>query len=176
MNKEEIITASENVFKKFLETCSMINNEGMFTGPNGKWSVAENIQHLIISTNTTTLAYKLPKFLVRWIGGRPNRKSRTFDELKEKYYTKLSEGGRASGRFVPKPIEIKYGKQKLLDNWIKATTNYVKALTNKRNEEDLDNYLARHPLLGRITLRELCYFTVFHTQHHLNIIQKIYPA
>jgi hypothetical protein len=175
MNKEQIIKASENVFSQFWETCGKINEDALFVRQGGKWSVAENMQHLIISTNTTTLAYTLPKFLVKWVGGRPNRKSRTFDELKDRYYKKLSEGGRASGRFVPRPIEIKYGKQKLLDNWNKATLKYLSAVTNNRTEEDLDNYLARHPLLGRITLRELCYFTAFHTQHHLNSIQKNLP-
>ena len=172
MTKQEIITASENVFKQFSETCDAINDTGLFSRSDNKWSVAENIQHLIISTNTTALAYYLPKFLVKWIGGTPNRKSGSFDELKEKYYKKLSEGGRASGRFVPKPIEIKYGKQKLMSNWNKATLKYISALTNKRTDNDLDNYLARHPLLGRITLRELCYFTIFHTEHHLSSIQK----
>lgn len=173
MNKQEIITASENIFRQFSETCSRINDEALFARPSNKWSVAENIQHLVISTTTTTLAYSLPKFLVKWIGGTPNRKSRSYDELKEKYYKKLSEGGRASARFVPKPIEIKYGKQKLLNNWNKATVKYINALTSKRTEADLDNYLARHPLLGRITLRELCYFTVFHTEHHLKTIRAL---
>lgn len=172
MNKTEIITASENIFKQFTETCSAIDETAFFKKPENKWSVAENLQHLIISTNTTTLAYTLPKFLVRWVGGTPNRNSRTFDELKEKYYKKLSEGGKASGRFVPKPIEIKYGKIKLMANWQKATAKFIKALTGNRTETDLDNYLAKHPLLGRITLRELCYFTIVHTQHHLLSIQK----
>ena len=176
MTKQEIITASENIFNRFSQNCAHITDDIFFARPAGKWSVAENMQHLIISTNTTTLAYSLPKFVVKWVGGTPNRKSRTFDELKEKYYKKLSEGGRASARFVPKPIEIKYGKQKLLNNWNKATVKYIHALTGKRTEADLDNYLARHPLLGRITLRELCYFTIFHTQHHLNSIQKVSPT
>ncbi len=173
MNKQEIITTSENIFNRFSQTCAHFTDDIFFARLAGKWSVAENMQHLIISTNTTTLAYSLPKFVVKWVGGTPNRKSRTFDELKEKYYKKLSEGGRASARFVPKPIEIKYGKQKLLNNWNKTTVKYINALTGKRTEADLDNYLVRHPLLGRITLRELCYFTIFHTQHHLSSIQKI---
>jgi len=172
MTKTEIITAAEDAFKQFSETGSNINESMLFKRPGDKWSAAEHMQHLIISTNTTTLAYTLPKFLVRWVGGTPNRPSKTYDELKEKYYKKLSEGGKASGRFVPKPIEIKYGKQKLLSNWQKATEKFIKALNNNRTENDLDSYLARHPLLGRITLRELCYFTIFHTQHHLHSIQK----
>ena len=96
MTKTEIITASENIFNQLSATCSSIEETGLFKRPEKKWSVAENIQHLIISTNTTTLAYSLPKFLVKWIGGTPNRSSRSFDELKEKYYKKLSDGGKAS--------------------------------------------------------------------------------
>ncbi|MEP7237100.1 MAG: DinB family protein [Ferruginibacter sp.] len=172
MNKTEIISAAENIFKQFSEACISMEEPVLFKRPENKWSGAENIQHLIISTNTTTLAYALPRFLVRWIGGTPNRISRTFEDVKAKYYKKLSEGGRASGRFVPKPIEIKYGKQKLLDNWSKATAKFIKALEKNRSEKDLDNYLVKHPLLGRITLRELCYFTIFHTEHHLHSIQK----
>src|SRR6187455_3023806 len=173
MNKQEIIRASENIFKQFSETCSTISDTVLFARPVEKWSVAENMQHLIISTNMTTLAWRLPKFIVRWIGGKPNRDSRTYEELKEKYYKKLSEGGRASGRFIPKPIEVKYGKQKLLQNWNSATKTYISFLTARRTEADLDDYLAKHPLLGRVTLRELCYFTIFHTEHHLNSIHKI---
>jgi DinB superfamily len=172
MTKTEIITAAENIFNQFSETSSSIDESQLFKRPQNKWSAAENIQHLIISTNTTSLAFWLPKFLVRWIGGTPNRASRTFDEVKDKYYKKLSEGGKASGRFVPKPIEIKYGKQKLIDNWNKASAKFIQALIKNRSEKDLDGYLVKHPLLGRITLRELCYFTIFHTQHHLQSIQK----
>lgn len=172
MNKNEIITASENMFKQFSATCNGIDETGFFKRPGSKWSVAENVQHLIVSTNTSALAYFLPRFLVRLIGGTPNRDSRTYEELKDKYYKKLSEGGQASGRFVPKPIDLKYGKQPLLDNWEKATAKYIRSLAANRSEKDLDSYLVKHPLLGRITLRELCYFTIFHTEHHLHSITK----
>lgn len=172
MTKTEIITAAVNVFNRLTDACKSMDEALLFKRPPGKWSAAENVQHLIISTNTTTLAYRLPKFLVKWIGGTPNRNSRTYQEVKDKYYKKLSEGGRASARFVPKPIEIKFGKQRLLQNWKTATEKFIKALDKNNPEKDLDSYLVKHPLLGRITLRELCYFTIFHTEHHLQSIQK----
>ena len=100
MTKTEIISAAENMFKRFSDACYTMEETRLFKRPENKWSAAENKQHLIISTNTTTLAYGLPRFLVRWIGGTPNRVSRTYDEVKDKYYKKLSEGGRASGRFA----------------------------------------------------------------------------
>ncbi|MFM6926121.1 MAG: DinB family protein [Ferruginibacter sp.] len=173
MTKTEIINATEKIFLQFTDVCNSMDQALLFTNPGEKWSAAANIQHLIISTNMTTLAYRLPKFIVRLVGGKPNRTSRSYDELKEKYYKKLAEGGRASGRFVPKPIQIKYGKEKLMRDWKNSTTAFLLALSKNRTEQDLDNYLAKHPLLGRITLRELCYFTIFHTEHHLQAIHKI---
>jgi hypothetical protein len=59
-----------------------------------------------------------------------------------------------------------------MHNWNKVTTRHIAAIQKNRTEDDLDNYLVKHPLLGRITLRELCYFTIYHTQHHLNIISS----
>ena len=38
---------------------------------------------------------------------------------------------------------------------------------------DLDRYLLPHPLLGKITLREMLYFTTFHIQHHQQTIENL---
>ena len=173
MTKPEIIAAAGTIFSRFSEEIKNTNEALMFTKPTDKWSVAENVQHLIISTNATALAFWLPRFLVQWLGGTANRPSRTFDELQEKYYKKLSDGGVASARFVPKPISLNYGKKKLMSNWHKACSKFITALQKNRTEKDLDAYLVKHPLLGRITLRELCYFSIFHTEHHLLGIKKI---
>ena len=87
-----------------------------------------------------------------------------------KYKKKLEEGGTASARFIPKPLPVATTKEKIMSSWNKAAEKFITALENNRTEKDLDNYLVKHPLLGRITLRELCYFTIYHTQHHQNII------
>ena len=175
MKKEEIIKAAEKVFSAFTHYCNSVNENTFFEKPSVKWSVAENMQHLIVATNTSTLAFSLPKFLVRWAGGTPNRKSRTYEELVAKYKNKLAEGGAASGRFVPKPMKLSFGKQKLMMRWNSAALKHIDAIKKIKTEDELDNYLVKHPLLGRITLRELCYFTIYHTEHHLNIISAISP-
>ena len=173
MNKATIVTELQNVNHLFSETCYGINEKLFFEKPGGKWSVAENIRHLILSTGTTLLAFNLPKVLVRWIGGKSNRASRSFDELLARYNKKLDEGGKASSRYVPKPLSVRSGKSGILDKWNKVTSKLIHALNSKNTEEDLDKYIVTHPLLGRITLRELCYFTIFHTRHHLDSITKM---
>lgn len=172
MTKDQIIAAADHIFTALAAKCRNVEEGLFFEREPGKWSVAENLQHLIISTNTSTLAYSLPKFLVKWIGGRDNPHGATYEELAARYFAKLDEGAKASGRYVPEPVEVKYGKDRLLKNWEKATLKFISALEHNRTEADLDEYFVKHPLLGRISLRELGYFTIFHTEHHLRTIEK----
>ena len=97
MNKSEIIVASNKIFGEFSDYCLNISDAVFFKQPADKWSVAQNVDHIIISTKQTKLAYLLPKFIVRLYTGKPNRPSRSYDELVVKYKLKLENGGRASG-------------------------------------------------------------------------------
>ena len=100
MTKEEIIEQTSTQFEKIKSITTTMDDAFFFTKPSNKWSVADNVKHLLISTNISALAFWLPKFLVRWIGGTPNRPSKTFEELVNKYTLKLAEGGVAKSIFV----------------------------------------------------------------------------
>jgi len=169
---EQIFSLSEKSFRQLLEYCENVSSDKFFAQPADKWSIAQNVQHLIISTKTTTAAYALPKFLVRLIGGKPNRPSRSLEELTAKYRLKLQAGGKAKGRYVPSSLSPAIGKHVILNKWQHVAANYLEALKKNWKDDQLDQYIAPHPLLGKITLRELCYFTIYHTGHHLHIIQE----
>jgi len=100
---------------------------------------------------------------------KSNRPSKTYEELLAKYKQKLAQGGKASGRYLPKTHFTK--KLTLIQKWQKENENYLEAVELKWSDDQLDHYIAPHPLLGKLTLRELCYFTIYHTEHHLNIIK-----
>jgi hypothetical protein len=170
MDKEEIIAKSKLIFGDFTDVCLDIPDEEFFLQPADKWSIAQNVDHLIRSVKYTRLAYCLPKSIVRRIGGKPNRPSRTYDELVEKYKLKLAQGGKASGRYIPKTVVL--GKFKLMQKWQRACSRYLESIDLNWKDDQLDNYIVSHPLLGKITLRELCYFTIYHPEHHLNIIKS----
>ncbi|MCB9182399.1 MAG: DinB family protein [Flavobacteriales bacterium] len=44
--------------------------------------------------------------------------------------------------------------------------------TSRWSESDLERYLLPHPLLGKLTLREMLYFTLYHVQHHQALVQR----
>ena len=110
MSKEEIIKELDDACIKFIEFCTEIDTPTFYFQPAEKWSIAQNVEHLVISANTTRLAFSLPKFVVKLYAGKPNRASRSYDELVNKYKLKLQQGGKASGRFIPQKIREGQGK------------------------------------------------------------------
>jgi hypothetical protein len=166
----DIVTGLQKAKTELVIFCEATNENTFFQQPVDKWSIAQNIHHLTTSARITLLAYNLPKLIVRIYGGKPNRSSRSYDELVTKYKLKLQAGGRASGVFIPKPISASYTKQKTMNGFIKKMDSLINAIQRNWNDAQLDNYIIPHPLLGKITLRELGYFTIYHTYHHLEII------
>lgn len=150
----------------YSQYCAALPADQFFLQPPGKWSAAMQTRHLVKSVDTARLAYTLPGFIVRMIGGTPNRPSRSFEELVNRYKQKLEQGGRASGRYIPPSIPASYGQIRLLQEFDTAMKNFAAAIAATKKEEQLDQYLAPHPLLGKITLRELAYFTIHHARHH----------
>ena len=43
---------------------------------------------------------------------------------------------------------------------------------DKFTEDDLDKYVLPHPLLGKLTLREMLCFTIYHVRHHEEIVKR----
>lgn len=173
LSKEQLVAAADVAFRELTVCCSTLQKEIFFFNPGGKWSIAENIQHLILSTRTTNIAYSIPVFLLRCIAGKPNRPSRPYDTLLAKYNLQLTNGGKASSRFIPKPLNPGDDKEILIKEWRLTTERFIFLVNKNMSEKKLDQYIIPHPLLGKITLRELGYFTIFHTLHHLQSIHSI---
>jgi hypothetical protein len=167
-NKTEIIEALNKNVAAFDEFILSLTKEQFENRNDGKWSAGQNLDHLIVAIKPLQPAFGLPKFMLTFLFEKANRPSRSYDVLVEKYRSKLASGGKASSRFIPKMIlfdkkEIqvkKYNRQK---------EKLIKTI-KKQSEQDLDNYVLPHPLLGKITLREMLFFTIYHNEHHLQIV------
>jgi hypothetical protein len=40
------------------------------------------------------------------------------------------------------------------------------------SEQELDRVTLPHPLLGKLTAREVAYFTVYHGRHHVEAVRR----
>lgn len=168
-NKHELAAALEEKVNSFNNYVAALNKEQFETMPGGKWSAGQNLDHLIRSIKPLQLAYVMPKFLLKLMFGKANRPSRTYDELVLKYKTKLTAGGRASGQFIPPLISFEQ-KDLLIKKYDRHKQKLISKI-EKQSEEDLDKYILPHPLLGKLTLREMLYFTIHHNEHHLALLK-----
>ena len=169
-DKPEVISALNGKVEAFNNYISPLGKEQFEATPNGKWSAGQNLDHLIRAIKPLQPAYSLPKIALRIMFGKTNRPSKTFDELVAKYKAKLAAGGRASGPFIPPFISFEK-KHQLIKKYTLQKQKLI-AKIERQSEKDLDVYILPHPLLGKVTLREMLYFTIHHNEHHLELLKN----
>src|SRR5687767_575149 len=165
----ELIIALQNANQRVTRWFTEIPAENFFTRQGEIWSASDNVDHLIRSHKPISKALKLPKFTLQAMFGKPERGSKTYEEICEAYRAEIAKGAQASGRFLPEqqsPVEnAEEKKAELLEQWSKASAELVET-AGKWNEHDLDGYLLPHPLIGKLTIREMLFFTIYHNLRH----------
>jgi len=169
-DKPQIISALNENVDAFNNYITPLTKEQFEVAPDGEWSAGQNLDHLIRAIKPLQLAYGLPKFALQILFGKTNRLSKTYDELVAKYKNKLAAGGRASGPFIPPFIGFEK-KAELIKKYTEQKQKLISKI-EKQNEKDLDAYILPHPLLGKVTLREMLYFTIHHNEHHLETVRS----
>jgi DinB superfamily len=156
---QERLKANHCSFTNFLRNLSdVIANHSM----PGKWTPIQQLSHIEKSVAPVKLAVSLPKFMLSMIFGKANRPSRSYDELIIKYKTKLQEGGKSTTRFLPDTTCDRIKLQDAVDRHVSV----LSAKLERFSENELDKFILPHPLLGKLTLREMLYFTIYHVEHH----------
>ena len=172
MTKQEIQHSLVENYAAFTEHLRRMPDNLVHQAAEGKWSPAMQAEHLVKSVGPVTLAFSLPKFILPIVFGKANRPSRTYDELIAKYKLKLAEGGKASKPFVP-------GIPASLSTVCERLEKSVATLCNRTesfSETQLDRLILPHPLLGKLTLREMLYFTAYHALHHHQLVDSTHPT
>jgi hypothetical protein len=167
--KEELTLHHAN----FINSIQFLPKEQWQISYNNKWSAAQQLDHIVKSVSPVKLALSLPAFILKLVFGKANRESKSYDELVVKYKIKLSAGGRASGKFVPPP---KTDSVESLSTKLKEVVHALATKIDSFSEEQLDHLILPHPLLGKLTLREMLYFTIYHVQHHHHQIKTNLPS
>jgi DinB superfamily len=141
---------------------------------NGKWTPAQHLEHIQRAAAPVSWALIVPKWFLRWRFGKPNRTPRDYDELVQRYKEKLAAGGRASGRFVPPGVPG--GAVERIASSVQRIVATMARRVGAWSEHDLDTVLLPHPLLGKLTVREMLFFTIYHVQHHNALVDRDCPA
>lgn len=154
----------------FIDYMNSLSEKEFMYAPHDKWSAGQQLEHILLSVKPLVQIFMLPNFVIKMWFGKSNRQGRSYDELIAKYKSKLQLGGRASGRFVPKPVSFQQ-RTKLVET-LKQLIDKLSRQINNFSDKELDEMILPHPLLGKLTLREMIYFTIYHVEHHLEIARR----
>jgi hypothetical protein len=171
MTKQQIIEKLISNHRSFTRYISALDESAfLFSLNNEKWSAGQQAEHIYRSVFPLKLMLGLPKWITKLIFKKANRPSKSYEALVSKYVQRLAAGGRASGRFIPS--QTSWLHKISLCNKIEKVVDALCASLAKYSEGEIDKLVLPHPLLGRLTLREMMYFTIHHVEHHHNATMK----
>lgn len=141
---------------------TQVNDEKINAKPTEKWSFGEEMVHLTMSTNGTGMLLSSPE--ERLIPS--DHPSRSYDEIVKEYREKLALNP-TIGQSIADKEPKQYTASALQDNFVAAAQAALQVIP-QWDESKADEWMVwKHPLLGKMTAREMIYFTVYHTRHHL---------
>lgn len=155
---------------EFNEFISTLDEKQFEVNPNNKWSAGQDLVHLIKLLRIVNIAYKIPKPILSILYGINKEEQRSVEALQTLYKNALKGGAKSPSLYIPKPVLFK-DKNELINKHIKLNEAFVNKLNNQ-SELALDKYRVPHPIIGKITLRELAIFTSFHTIHHFELLKS----
>lgn len=136
-----------------------------------KWTTAQHIDHLIKSMQPINKALNLPKLALQTMFGKCKRTEMDYDTIFQKYKEQLAAGGKAPKTFIPSTAP--FNKEKSTKKLATVMQDLIKNV-GKWEETKLSIYQLPHPLLGKLSIREMLLFTAIHNQHHYLALKEYY--
>jgi hypothetical protein len=168
MNKNEIINNLNTAHLAFWDTASHLPNANISV--NGKWSVAQNVEHINIALSRVNTYLTLPKSTIKSNFGLSERTSTSNETVIKLFKNALENGAKTMDSFIPE-LNLDKNIKELVSQGKDLLTALISNLQNW-SEEEFEIYNCPHPVLGKFTVREILYFTIYHVQHHNETIKK----
>ncbi len=165
MNKSAIIAQLDQSFAPLFDLVAALEQEAFEKQINDKWSAGQQLLHIYLSLKPLSDGLGYPKMAIKMMG-TSDKPVKTYDQLVTYYEEILREKG------APKdspytPDFVKFDQKQVLLDKVKHKLDKLIEHLDKFSEDELDAILLPHPLIGKIVIREMLYFTIYHTQHHI---------
>ena len=173
MDKSKIIDRLSQKYSEFVDFVGGMSEADFTFSPNGeKWSAGQQADHLCRSVAPLNKGLGAPEFILKTMFGKSDHPSASYDELIARYREALQTGGTAPDQF--RPNAIAFEQKDRLTQELRRQIEVLCRNIEKFSEDKLDTLVLPHPLLGKLTLREMFYFTIYHAEHHhLHVVQNL---
>ena len=158
----------------FAETENVANNfteEQFFKRTDtGKWSAAENAQHLFVVIKPLVGLFGKPEIMQQF--GKPTRPAMHYDQVVALYHQMLSSPAAIAVVSQNKVEGLSATKAEQIANLHSIHQKFLERAT-ALPDSVLDECQAPHPLVGLLTVREWLFFTHYHEGHHTNTMTTL---
>ncbi|HRG32892.1 MAG: DinB family protein [Saprospiraceae bacterium] len=163
MNRQELINQFTKNHQEFVEYVQDLSDEKLMFSPSEKWNAGQQLNHIYLCLLPIEQALASKEYILNKFG-LSDHSSLPYEEIVKHYINALNKGGKAPDRFVPETFDLLNRPlltSKLYDLLLKIGQHF-----ENYSEEELDSLVLPHPLLGRLTIRELFYVMTDHAVHH----------
>jgi len=166
MNKQELIkTFSDNHYTAIAYIQLLPDSHFSFSY-NQKWTAGQQLKHILLTLLPFPKILQSKDFIFQKFGTL-QRTIWDYDTVRNNY---LKTSRQAPSQFLPEEI-VPAQKEQLIMQTEEVLTR-IDQLFALYNEEELDSLVLPHPLLGKLSIREMFYLMSYHPIHHLNQIKE----
>lgn len=174
MNKEAIAEILEEKHQALFEWLENQPEEKWEKGPEDKWSTGQHILHLLKSIKPLNDALSMPRLLLRTQFGKNNREVRSYETVASKYEQKLSKNLDKAKIFNEKLKPTKLSEREYILHRLQTENKKLQYKVRRIKDNNLDELVLPHPLMGKMPVREIIMWTAHHVDHHTKILKDNY--
>ena len=174
MRGPEIVSELRRVHAESVEYWSGYSTTEFFQRPAAEvWAPVDQVRHLTKSMRAMRRGFDMPKVLLFFRFGIALRPSRPLEELRNAYGAKLRPFPRNpfAARELDTADRNDAGRSREMQAHATAVDELCRAIGGW-SESSLDRFVLPHPLLGRITAREMATFALIHNVHHVRVAEQ----
>ena len=168
--KESLVSGVRRSVAEFNAIIAGLDDRAFERNAGGKWSAGQDLRHLVKILRIMNIVYALPLFTLRISFGKSDRSSRDNHVIAQKYKEAMAVAVKAPLPFVPGTVRA--GERDALISAHLLLGEPLCRRIEKMSEHSLDAYRIPHPVMGKVTLREMIVLTCLHTDHHAEITKR----
>lgn len=159
-------------YDSYVKMIDLLNENEVIFSENGKWNPLQHSVHLTKSIKITSLCFRFPKGLLKILFGTSKQTGRSYQQICELYNQKLLSGAKADLIYHPKS-RIKSTNRVKITSKLLDSIKELTLISENFTEYELNSLRLPHPILGKITLKEMLFFNNYHVICHRASIDKM---
>jgi hypothetical protein len=165
MNKNTLIKNFINEHQGIIDFIDSLPEHKFMFQPKGKWTAGQQLSHIHLTILPFLKILPL-KEVIHQKFGKIERPLWNAEEVIDKYLNTTLEAPQV---YLPESILFEQKAQLVKD--ISASLKQIQQLLEGYSEAELDELSLPHPLLGKLSIREMFYLMAYHAKHHLKQTQ-----